>query len=180
MPKILHRDPFIAVTELNCAVPDPRDLDYTASAIVNPVAGPRVDQHRTSDSYFDWGQLQDFRANILLQIQQDFGHIYNPSQCENLVISRYQKGQLYASHLDYWDNDNPRCATALVYFNDDFLGGNTYFDRLNITVRPKKNQLLYWTYPADSPTRELTWHTGMHVVGGVKYVATLWIRTNSL
>jgi len=178
---ILHSDPFIARTQLKIALPNVEDLPYVTSQILNYQTKRSVATDlRTSTSWQDDGSLQWLSQAMLDKIAKDFGDEYQLNCCEPLIISRYERNQYYASHVDYWPTANPRCATAMLYLNDGFLGGNTYFDLLDITVRPQAGTLLYWTYPEASATAPLTQHVGMNVVGGIKYIATLWIRTQPI
>lgn len=180
MPQILNQDPFIATTTLPDLAVDVTSMNFVASQTFLNRRQSVVSDYRTSESWQDNGQLEWLAQSMLFQIQQDFDHNYDLQNCEKIIVNRYHRNQYYGKHYDYWPDENPRCATALLYLNDDFLGGNTYFDLLDITVRPKKNTLLYWTYPAGASTNDLTSHAGQHVVHGVKYIATMWIRAKSL
>merc|ERR1712176_1197147 len=62
---------------------------------------------------------------------------------ELMQVARYKKGQHYRAHHDGFSRERvalsrvQRRATLLVYLNDVSEGGETRFEYLNVTVRPK-------------------------------------------
>jgi len=70
-----------------------------------------------------------------------------------------------------------RVATAILNLNEDFSGGETYFDRLYKAAWPNKGQLIYFKYDYDDPKINLkTIHTGSTVEYGNKYILTFFIK----
>jgi hypothetical protein len=68
---------------------------------------------------------------------------------------------------DVVGNKNKR--VALKYFiNDDYKGGEVYFPRFNITVKPKKNQLLIY------PSNYVYGFIEKPVLSGTKYQLSTW------
>ncbi len=101
-------------------------------------------------------------------------------QAEPLLVLRYHPGQQYRPHLDALPGlENQRVMTALVYLNDDYLGGETEFPRLGLKVKGRKGDVLVFrnTRPDGSPD-PLSEHAGLPVVGGTKYLGSRWIRAN--
>ncbi len=99
-------------------------------------------------------------------------------QGEPLQVLRYGPGQQYKPHLDAIPGmPNQRSLTALVYLNDDYAGGNTYFTKLDINVRGETGDGLVFSnaLPDGSPDPE-TIHSGMPVESGTKFLASKWIR----
>lgn len=105
---------------------------------------------------------------------------------EGLQILRYEKGQHYKPHHDYFDEKAPgshvqlkrggqRIATILVYLNDVEAGGATVFPDVGLEVYPKKGRVLYFSYPTPTPDT-LTLHGGAPVIAGTKWVATKWVH----
>ena len=96
---------------------------------------------------------------------------------EFLQLLRYEPGQFYRVHHDYIDLENkrqqgPRLLTLYLYLNDVEEGGGTNFDRLNITVMPKRGRALLWPSVKDEdPTvkEPRTTHQALPVVKGIKY-----------
>lgn len=61
---------------------------------------------------------------------------------ERLRMYRYRAGQQFEPHMDHWyrpNNYQVTLHTVLVYFNDDFEGGETRFqDQVEQTVMPRR------------------------------------------
>lgn len=72
---------------------------------------------------------------------------------EDIKIKKYTANteQQFKNHVDVADYASARrFLIFMVYLNDDFEGGETVFNQLNITVKPQKGMLLmfppFWTY----------------------------------
>ena len=99
--------------------------------------------------------------------------------CEPCSILRYRTGQFYRRHVDNWllssrleeaERGVPTRDISIVgYLNDDFNGGETYFDRQSLKVKPEQGTVLvfpsFFTYP----------HQALPVSQGQKYVFTTWL-----
>lgn len=148
---------------------------------------PRRLSSRNSSYTFD-------ALNVLSDIRQKVIDFCNPrlsqfdmkdTNYEQLSIQRYQVGQRYEPHFDFFNVpwistppiENDRVATLIIYLNDDFKGGDTTFPRLNIDVNPKKGKAAYFDYSTtDEAERSNTIHGGSEVLEGTKYIITSWIR----
>ena len=123
---------------------------------------------------------------VLEHLKNEFNHSYDLTCCESWQIARYEPGQYYRPHHDYFNIENhkdyvknDRVATVILYLTDDFKGGQTFFKILNIKISPMAGAMVYFTYPADTPSSTKTLHEGCDVISGIKYIATLWIRQSS-
>ena len=105
-----------------------------------------------------------------------------------LQVQRYGLGQQYKPHIDFFNGvgaaqyfEVDRIASAIIYLNDDFKGGETYFTALNIDVKPKTGSVLFlkYDYP-DYRVNLSTFHCGMPVTEGVKYIVTAFIRAEPM
>jgi prolyl 4-hydroxylase len=67
-------------------------------------------------------------------------------------------------------------ATLIIYLNDDFSGGETTFDFLNIKVKPEKGSALFFNYDYNTNIKTKSKHGGLPVLEGTKYIITCWIR----
>lgn len=138
---------------------------------------------RTSLTLFDYeDQLKDVRLAMLDRIKAETGRCYDLAQAELLQLTRYRVGQEYRPHYDHfnivgYENNTAidRCATALLYLNDGFGGGETHFPLINVTVYPRRGDILYFEYPPE--LAELMLHAGLPVTQGEKRIASLWIRS---
>ncbi len=98
---------------------------------------------------------------------------------EPCSILRYQTQQFYKRHVDnillasrFQEVEQgfpTRDISVVGYLNDDFKGGETYFDRQEVKVKPKAGAVLvfpsYFTHP----------HASLPVRQGVKYAFTSWL-----
>lgn len=114
-------------------------------------------------------------------IQQTLYQIYkiNFSQIETCSILRYQSGQFYKRHVDNLllatrrdeaaQGVLTRDVSIVGYLNDDFTGGETFFDRQELKVKPQQGSVLifpsYYTHP----------HQSLAVTTGCKYAFTSWL-----
>jgi len=135
---------------------------------------------RTSSEYHDF----DDKFRYITERSAELSG-YPFANIEQVQILRYESGEFYKPHNDYFNfppeiisTDNDRIATIIFYLNDDFTGGKTNFPKLDITVCPRKGSALFFEYNYSKITNHLTLHGGMPVVHGTKYIATSWIRTN--
>lgn len=98
---------------------------------------------------------------------------------ETCSILRYQKGQFYKRHVDNLLLSSRleeaargipiRDISLVGYLNEDFEGGETFFDRQNLKVKPQIGSVLvfpsYYTHP----------HQSLPVIEGQKYCFTTWL-----
>ncbi len=98
---------------------------------------------------------------------------------EPCTILRYSPGQFYKRHVDNLllasrfeelEQGMPtRDISVVGYLNDDFTGGETYFDRQDVKVRPSAGAVLvfpaYFTHP----------HQSLPILRGNKYAFTSWL-----
>eukprot|EP00549_Striatella_unipunctata_P007896 CAMPEP_0118724462 /NCGR_PEP_ID=MMETSP0800-20121206/32590_1 /TAXON_ID=210618 ORGANISM="Striatella unipunctata, Strain CCMP2910" /NCGR_SAMPLE_ID=MMETSP0800 /ASSEMBLY_ACC=CAM_ASM_000638 /LENGTH=470 /DNA_ID=CAMNT_0006633037 /DNA_START=34 /DNA_END=1446 /DNA_ORIENTATION=- len=103
---------------------------------------------------------------------------------ENLQLLKYEVGQFYRAHHDYIEHQvdrqsGVRLLTFFLYLNDVEEGGGTRFPQLDITVQPKRGQVLLWpsVYDHDPNLKDpTTEHEALPVKKGVKYAANAWLH----
>lgn len=120
------------------------------------------------------------RIDALMGLDGDTGEL--------LQAQRYQPGQQYHLHCDYFPGQGhywpamrvsggQRCWTAMAYLCDVEEGGETHFPRLGVTIPPRAGTLLMWNdMTADGSPNYDTLHAALPVVKGAKYVVTRWYR----
>lgn len=184
---ILHEDPFVSIIDelgIDNHIYDDmlntsnfqRSLGYNGNGNSSPT------NIRTSRTAHTGDKYKSLNYHILNILEKRFNHKYDVECVESCQLTRYEVDQEYKSHWDYFnhvghkiDQVRDRKATVILYLNDDFLGGETHFEKLNITVTPKKGTALYFTYENEN-TKERTYHAGLPVKQGTKNIATFWIR----
>ena len=122
----------------------------------------------------------DARISALLGIEKSHG--------EPLQGQRYQEGQQFREHADFFYIDEPywaeyephggqRTWTAMIYLNEPEAGGATRFKLLDFQVEPKLGRILIWNNMAlDGSPNPWTLHEGTAVERGTKYIVTKWYR----
>lgn len=112
----------------------------------------------------------------------------NPAYGEPMQGQRYDLGQEFKAHTDYFEPkgaDYARyCAemgnrtwTFMIYLNEPAAGGATRFLKINKIVQPERGKLLAWNNRLpDGRPNNATLHHGMKVRAGVKYIITKWYR----
>jgi prolyl 4-hydroxylase len=109
-------------------------------------------------------------------------------QLEPVQLSKYDRGQEYKYHYDYFNTEetnisNQRHYTILIYLNDVPIcdGGSTDF-KFGDSFQPVQGTMVYWSNldkNMNIDTRTL--HCGKPVLNdSVKYILTIWTRINSL
>ena len=105
---------------------------------------------------------------------------------EGLQVLRYQRGNEYQPHYDYFDPSQPgtphllrrggqRVATFVIYLNTPEQGGATTFPDVGLDIAPRQGHAVFFSYPRPHPsTRSL--HGGAPVRAGEKWIATNWLR----
>jgi hypothetical protein len=132
-----------------------------------------VGHMRTSFSAF----LNDRNDQFFNAIYDKVAHMFEVPKgyIENLQCVRYAEGQEFKPHYDAGTALN-RVHTLLVYLNEDFEFGETYFPELNLKVKPKVGRALYFLDRDENGNNILqSSHAGLPIKNGVKYGCNIWI-----
>ena len=123
---------------------------------------------------------------VVMEITEKVANLCNLpiSHVEGLQLVKYQKGQQYLPHHDYFHcnfKGQNRIFTVLIYLNDlePEDGGRTIFPTLNIQVVPKTGNAVFWRNCLDDCTfLPDSLHTGeiIHTDEKIKYAVNCWIR----
>eukprot|EP01130_Rhizamoeba_saxonica_P004155 TRINITY_DN1710_c0_g1_i1.p1 TRINITY_DN1710_c0_g1~~TRINITY_DN1710_c0_g1_i1.p1 ORF type:complete len:162 (+),score=44.12 TRINITY_DN1710_c0_g1_i1:621-1106(+) len=106
---------------------------------------------------------------------------------EIMYLLRYQVGQQYRPHNDYFSDDETgrvhignqgqRIATALVYLNTPEAGGDTYFPKAGLSVEAKKGDaILFWDCDPFNNPDTMSLHGGKPIEKGIKWALVRWMR----
>jgi hypothetical protein len=88
-------------------------------------------------------------------------------------IYKYFEGEGMGPHVDYNEDNNYLEYTIVVYLNDDYEGGELYFNEFDIKVKPKAGSIIM--YPSTFPYT----HEALKVISGRKCLITHHWRNNS-
>lgn len=108
---------------------------------------------------------------------------------ENTGILHYSPGQQFKAHFDCFDvtqkagasallaDGGQRTTTVLVYLNDDFEGGETYFPRKQWQFKGSSGDLLLFSNTDSEGIQDpSSLHQGKPTIKGQKWVLSKWIR----
>ncbi len=156
--------------------------------ILDPSSGEsRADPYRTSLT----ASLPDGVFDIVLwAIKHRMAKLagLDLARGEALSVLAYRTGDQYRAHFDFLTADNgpvsadlarrgQRIATTLVRLNEGFDGGATVFPRLDIRWSGALGEaLVFRNVTPDERGDKRTLHAGETVTGGMKLLASLWLR----
>lgn len=105
--------------------------------------------------------LLGFKFKNLKLVQYSKPHEFYKYDCQDYILPHSDAPREF-------DNSNKSNYTLIIYLNDNFIGGETFFVGSNIKITPQKNAGLFFKHSLV--------HEALPVVAGVKYV----FRTNCL
>ena len=184
-PKLISRDPFIALypglfSAAECKYLAVLGTPWLEKASVIGLTGEaRFDEVRDADSSAIPHLAEDM---IVQRINRCIAAATGTKTewAEPLNLLRYKPGQQYKPHHDGHgaDNTSVRVATALIWLNDQFEGGETDFPKINVRIRGSVGDMLVFkNIRDDGSSDERMIHAGLPVTEGVKWMASRWIRT---
>jgi len=146
--------------------------------VVDPVTGRQVPHPiRTSDQTMFGVHGEDL---VVAALNRRIAALSgtSPEQGEPLQLLRYRPGGEYRAHMDALPAEaNQRIVTVLVYLSDDYAGGETRFTRTGLSFRGRTGDaLLFRNVTPDGQADPMALHAGLPVTGGVKLIASRWIR----
>jgi len=140
---------------------------------------------RTSSTYFDYRPETAFVYPIVTEFLKEYFPDIQEDHLEKIQITRYNDGQTYVPHWDYFNvpgyentTENDRRGTIIIYLNDNFGGGTTHFPKLGIHVHPRAGSAVFFRYDYSLAENQETLHSGEPVSKGTKYIITIWIRNS--
>jgi prolyl 4-hydroxylase len=159
------------------------DRSLRPSSVTIPTADRAYRTSRTSD-------LSLVQSDVVAALDERIARTLgiHPSYSEGIQAQRYDVGQQFKQHTDYFEPGTPeylqyagargnRTWTFMVYLNDVEAGGATRFFALDHELRPVKGCAVVWnSLRADGNVNPDTLHAGMPVTAGHKVIVTKWFR----
>jgi prolyl 4-hydroxylase len=145
-----------------------------------------VHTHRTSRG----AMLQRSETELIARIEARLAALtsWPAERGEGLQMLRYEKGNEYRPHYDWFDPALPgprkhlerggqRLATVILYLSDVEQGGGTTLPNIGLQIQPRKGNAVFFanTDTYHHPDKQ-SLHAGEPVATGVKYIATKWLR----
>ena len=183
--RLISEDPHVELILGLFSAAECRYLQLLAEPWLEPAmvyaatgAGVR-DPHRDSDNMVIAPMTEDLVVQVINRCIAAASRT-DVSWGEPLHILRYGPGQQYRPHHDahaFSPVEKRRIATALLYLNDAYEGGETFFPELNVKVRGGTGDLLIFHNldAAMMPDARMV-HAGLPITSGEKWLATRWIR----
>lgn len=175
-PDVLRFPGFATAAE--CAyLLDVGGRNYRPAQINDGRGGTRLDPIRNSDEFTIHWLIEDPVVHAInRRIASAAGIAADHGEATQLL--RYRVGQQYRAHYDFNQQlENQRAATALIYLNHDYKGGETSFVRTALKFKARKGDLLLFRNTlAGGAVDPMSEHCGMPVLSGTKYIASRWIR----
>ena len=197
----LSRDLNIQEKPLLIEIHTCKSIVAVAEAFVNvkksvtSTIGNKDHKSLTSSSHILLNDLSIFFNTLIEQIL--LTKLYWPSnRLEPISIVRYCRGEEYKPHHDdyapiyyyykkYAETNKlttagNRVSTALIYLNDNFLGGETKFPKIAKSIKPVTGKLVTWNNIDNCGIRiEEALHCGAIVTSGIKYIVSAHLREKS-
>ena len=168
------------------------DLCRRLIALIDAGRRPSTIADDNGDAYFRTSETCDLAPDdpAVVQMEALLGKLsgIDPAHGEPLQGQRYDVGQEFKPHTDYFAPDGTdyatycsvagqRTWTFMIYLNAVEAGGATRFKALAKTFQPEPGKLLAWNNRRpDGRVNPNTLHHGMKVRKGVKYILTKWYR----
>lgn len=148
-------------------------------------------QARTSRTcYFDTeNPAHAFALDVSARVSSVIG--INHSYAEIIQAQMYGVGGEYKAHYDWFEpgsatfdahasyaRGGQRTWSVIVYLNDVVAGGETTFEKANLTLQPKQGRVVFWNN-LDKNGRPVdeAFHQACPVLEGTKAILTLWYRS---
>lgn len=154
--------------------------------VFDPVSGAGRDtvMRTNRDTRFSFEDLDLVQMVILRRIGAMTGFDFRAM--EPTSVLHYQTGEQFRQHFDYLDpgayaeevkNNGQRVGTFLIYLNEGFDGGETFFPITSYKYKGKRGDALMFrnVTAAGAPDR-LTLHAGLAPTRGEKWLFSQWIR----
>ncbi|HEX8222703.1 MAG TPA: 2OG-Fe(II) oxygenase [Allosphingosinicella sp.] len=165
----------------------PAECSYLAGAavpmlepavVVDPASGrQRPDPVRVCDSAgFPWPLENPAVHALNRRLAAASGTA--PEQGEPLQVLRYRPGGEYRPHFDAIPSfSNQRTMTFLVWLNEDYEGGKTFFPTAGLRLKGTTGDaVLFRNTGPDGRRDPAAGHAGLPVIQGEKLIASRWIR----
>ncbi len=161
-------------------------LDKAKAAYKLPATVGKIINGKYTTDYNEWCTAEfvkyDDFTNLVSDIKSRIQYIVETKydvKCLDSEIHflHYKSGAYYKAHIDgqYLDDNVvkrgiDRDITSVLYLNDDYEGGEIYFDFFDISIKPKQGDILM--YPTTFEYKH-----GVNKVIGDRYAIVFWFKT---
>jgi len=136
---------------------------------------PSVDENVLNSSNSVLAQSLKKAKNFLIECSNHYADHFNFSKLSHssINISKYIQGKQMGPHVDSnEDADSTAGISAILYLNDDYEGGELYFPKQQVTLKPKAGTVV--VFPSNAPFL----HQSLTIQNGSKYIMALFWNKN--
>ena len=167
-------DDFFSLGECNELIETSQTL-FRRSMVTGDGKNYLISPYRTSQSAF----LSDLEKELKNRIKEKSILLLNGlpyNRFEDIQCVSYRMNQEFKAHFDS-GKGTTRLYTILVYLNDNFQGGETYFPLLDLTIKPKTGRaLVFHNLEKNNSINIYSYHAGLPIEHGNKFICNIWIR----
>ena len=150
---------------------------FQRAVTLNPAGDLIVDADRTNSNMWITGvQGLESIDRDLFRFFEDGARLYVDQHRKCTLVSdegynllRYEVGEEYKEHVDC-GNGVFRTLSAILYLNDDYVGGELVFPELDLVIKPKAGDLLLF------PSNFSYVHKAAPITSGTKYSVVTWFK----
>lgn len=190
-PNVIYIYDFLSEEECDYLMEISRSKLQRSTVFDFATGGRKTDPRRTSRGC----TLEEYRSDPIIQnIEEKISLLTNipKEHGEDLQVARYQEGEEFKPHYDYFDlnmkggrmaceQGGQRIATLIMYLCTPEEGGETIFPFLKVKAKPiRRNALLFYDCKENEIVDPSTLHGGAPVIIGEKWIATKWLRARPL
>lgn len=188
-PRIVVLGDFLSDEECDALIEYGSTRLERSPVVADNRSGVQIHANRTSRG----AMLQRGETELIARIEARIASLirWPVENGEGLQILRYEPGNEYRPHYDWFDATQPggrkhlerggqRVATFIMYLSDVEQGGATVFPNIGLQVQPHKRGAIYFENTDAWLTPNVqTLHAGNPVIQGVKTIATKWLRASA-
>lgn len=121
----------------------------------------------------DSGKLAMEIINAMNSCAEEYAKIYEiedkPEIAKDFVLNKYAEGEEMGQHVDWNEDQKTLEYSFVIYLNDNYEGGELYFSRQDIKIKPKAGSIILF------PSKEPYLHGSLKLVSGRKiFIPHFW------
>jgi prolyl 4-hydroxylase len=180
--KVYQIDNLLESSECDALCSYADTQNYMGSTVITPTGNVYIDTRKSKQLWIKDSD-HDVAKKISSYIENHIG--YPKENMEDLQLVKYDISGFFNDHYDpdisYKNNTSDRIYTVIIYLNDDFEGGETYFKNINLTIKPKKGMgVIFKSLSENNELLSNSLHTGKPIIKGNKYICNKWIHIDKL
>lgn len=156
--------------------------------VYDVTTGDDVADSSRTNTHAVFNNMEADLVHLMVQARMSLACGQSVSHMEAATVLHYGVGEEIRNHYDFVAPNRPgyddevrrrghRVVTFLVYLNEDYEGGETVFPRLDLKLRGRTGEGMYFVNVLDNKKPDLrTLHSGAPPTSGEKWVFSQFIR----